>query len=118
MGKPLSRQRLAAIELFVAGVSLTASVGYVLEGSGSGAVLTFLIAALLTGHAIAQGAVWLSWLLALGLFSSLSKLDIAATERAFGDLRIPIMVGGSALALLIGVFQQQRRALAAKGSFR
>lgn len=96
------QHRLAIIEFFVAGVCLTVAVGYAFEGSFSGAIITLAASAVLIGHAVAQRGVASSWLVALGFFASLNKLDLTA-QRAFGDLRGPVIIGGSAVALLIGV---------------
>jgi len=55
-----------------------------------------------------RGAVRGVWLTVLGLCGFLSKVDADLAARTLGDLRVPVVVGGSLLALAYGVLVEER----------
>ncbi len=93
----------------MAGVLLAAAFGYVLDGTVGAAIVCVAVAAVLVGHGMSQRDAASTWLVGLGVFSSLSRLDVGATQAALGDLRVPIMVVGVAVALLVGIVTERGR---------
>lgn len=93
---------LSRIELLLAGITLSATFGYALSGSVYGVAATLIVAALLVTDGLRRGAMPGLWLVALGFFASGSRLSVTETEAALGALRIPMIVGGSLLAIAVG----------------
>lgn len=54
-----------------------------------------------------------TWATALGFFATFSKIDSALAASSMGDLRLPIIVVGSLLALGYGVLIEERQRFAA-----
>ena len=101
---------LSRIELFVAGMTLSATLGYALSDSVYGVAATFIVATLLVADALRRGGMPGLWLVALGFCASVSRLSVTETETALGALRIPVIAGGSLLAIALGlVFDREFR---------
>ncbi len=94
---------LSRIELFIGGITLSATLGYALSGSVYGVAATFTVAALLVADALRRGGLPGLWLVAFGFCAFLSKLSMTETETALGALRIPVIAGGSLLAIALGL---------------
>jgi len=67
-----------------------------------GVAATPIVAAMLVTDGLRRGAMPGLWLVALGFFASVSRLSVTETEAALGALRIPMIVGGSLLAIALG----------------
>lgn len=93
---------LSRIELFIAGITLSALLGYALSGSVYGIAATLIVAALLVADGLRRGGMPGLWLVALGFCASVSRLSVTETETALGAFRIPVIVGGSLLAIALG----------------
>jgi hypothetical protein len=108
---------LSRIELFIGGFMLAAALGYALEESSSGAVVAILVAAVPVVDAIRRGGAPGLWLVALGFCATVSRLSVTETEAALGALRIPIMAGGTLLAIAVGAITDPefRRSLRSAG---
>ena len=89
---------LPRIELFLGGILLADA----LEGSSNGAVVTLLVAGVLVVDAIRREGAPGLWLLGLGFCATVSRLSVTETEAALGILRIPILAGGTLLAIALG----------------
>jgi len=93
---------LSRIELFIGGITLSATLGNALSGSVSGAAATLSVTALLVADALRRGGLPGLWLVAFGFCAFVSRLSVTETEAALGALRIPLIVGGSLLAIAVG----------------
>lgn len=93
---------LSRIELFIGGITLSATLGYALSGSVYGVATTLIVAALLVADALRRGGLTGLWLVALGFCAFVSRLSVTETETALGALRIPVIAGGSLLAIALG----------------
>jgi hypothetical protein len=91
------------IELFIGGVTLAAAFGFALQGSPFGAVAVLIAGGVLVADALRRGGAPGLWLLALGSCATLSRLSVTETEATLGPLRIPLIAGGSVLAIALGV---------------
>lgn len=101
---------VSRIELFIGGITLSATVGYALGGSIYGVSATLMVAAVLVADALRRGGMPGLWLVALGFCAFLSRLSLTETETALGVLRLPVIAGGSLLAIALGfVFDQEFR---------
>ena len=58
---------------------------------------------LLVADALRRGGMPGLWLVALGFCASVSRLSVTDTETALGALRIPVIAGGSLLAIALGL---------------
>lgn len=58
------------------------------------------------------------WATALAFFATLSKIDSALAASSIGDLRLPIIIVGSLLALGYGALVEERQHFAALISLR
>jgi hypothetical protein len=98
-----SSPRFILLAQFVVGVVLAWGVGYAWLGSYAPLVAAGILTTVVhvTSWRI-RGQVRGFWLTALGLCSALSKIDPELSTSAMGDLRLPVIVGGSLLAILYG----------------
>jgi hypothetical protein len=94
---------LSRIELFIGGITLSATLGYALSGSVYGVAATLVVAAFLVADALRRGGMPGLWLVALGFCAFVSRLSVTETETALGVLRIPVIAGGSLLAIALGL---------------
>ncbi len=101
-GVPWRPHYLSRIEFFIGGITLSVTFGYALSGSVYGVAATFIAAALVVAHALRRGGTPGLWLVALGFCASVSRLSVTETEPALGALRIPVIAGGSSLAIALG----------------
>jgi hypothetical protein len=93
---------LSRIEFFIGGVALSATFGYALSDSAYGVVAALVAAALFVTDALRRGGTPGLWLVAFGFCASVSRLSVTETETALGALRIPVIAGGSLLAIVFG----------------
>jgi hypothetical protein len=93
---------LSRIELFIGGITLSATLGYALSGSLYGVAGALIAAALLVADALRRGGMPGLWLVALGFCASVSRLSVTETETTLGAFRIPVIAGGSLLAIAFG----------------
>jgi hypothetical protein len=90
------------IELFLSGVLLSVALGYALEESQFGVGMALVVAGLLLGDAIRRRGVTGLWVVALAFCASVSRLSMTETEIALGAFRVPLIAGGSLLAVALG----------------
>jgi len=81
---------------------LSATLGYALERSSSAVALTLAVAVLLVADALRRGGIPGLWLVVLAFCGAVSRLNVTQTETTFGALRVPLIVGGSLLAIAFG----------------
>lgn len=94
---------------FAAGVALAWGLAELWLGS-SGPLIGAVVLTIAV-HVLAwrrRGAIRGIWLTALGLCAVLSRVDPDLSSRNLGDLRLPVIVGGSLAALAYGVFVEER----------
>ena len=91
------------------GVGLAAGFGYFWTGTSwpvIGAALLALVVEVVSWRL--RGSLRGTWLIVLGLCSALSKIDPELSASALGMLRLPVIVGGSLVALAYGALVEER----------
>ena len=103
------RDDLLSVAQFSVGVGLAAGFGYLWTGTSwpvIGAALLALLVEVVSWRL--RGSLRGTWLIVLGLCSALSKIDADLSARALGILRLPVIVGGSLIALAYGALVEER----------
>src|SRR6266850_815942 len=103
------QEDLLSVAQFSVGVGLAAGFGYLWSGTSWPAIAAALLA--LVVEVVSwrlRGSLRGTWLIGLGLCSTLSKIDADLSASALGILRLPVIVGGSLIALVYGALVEER----------
>ncbi len=103
------REDLLSVAQFSVGVGLAVGFGYLWSGTSwpvIGAALLALVVEVVSWRL--RASLRGTWLIVLGLCSTLSKIDPDLSAGALGMLRLPVIVGGSLIALAYGALVEER----------
>jgi hypothetical protein len=104
------RARLHFISLaqFSVGLLLAWGVGYAWLGNDGPLIAAGVVTLVI--HAISwrlRGEIRGVWVTVLGLCGALSKIDPELSAQVMGERRLPVIIGGSALAILYGLLVEE-----------
>jgi len=95
---------LIRIAQFLVGVMLAWAIAYAWLGNDAPLIAVGVITLAVHGMSWrVRGQIRGAWLTALGLCGALSRVDPVLTTSALGDLRLPVIVGGSLVAIIYGL---------------
>jgi len=94
---------------FSVGVGLGAGFGYLWSGTSWPVIgATFLALVVEITSWRLRGNFRGTWLMVLGLCSTLSKVDADVSASALGMLRLPVIVGGSLISIAYAALLEER----------
>src|SRR5260370_41877136 len=97
------REAVLTLAQFSAGAGLAAGLGCLWSGPSWPVIAAALLVVVVEVVSLRlRGNARGIWLMVLGLCSALSKIDPDLSASALGMLRLPVIVGGSLIALAYG----------------
>jgi hypothetical protein len=103
------RQAVLSSAQFSVGVGLGAGFGYLWSGTSWPVIgATFLALVVEITSWRLRGNFRGTWLMVLGLCSTLSKVDADVSASALGMLRLPVIVGGSLISIAYAALLEER----------